>query len=244
MSRRPKRKKVNHQKKLKKAKPKEGIKKKAWFATKKIYGALAVVFTVLGWITFKDTIHKWITPEYILFKEENFVQGILLPDKLLGDEEHICIGFGTFQQCYSVNELKKGKEFIPNMFICDFDNDYPVRCKFKIINNRLYISDSLRSLDNDNLVGILNDNRWQLKKQEMFEFINDDKRLQVIDNKGNIMLSVAFQEPNTVLLHGYFIKEKSAAVISDKGFMPCINKTDSNWKKLVANEASFIKPVF
>lgn len=113
----------------------------------------------------------------------------------------------------------------------------------KVIGNRLYISTTFKDINKEEIIGIIHYNEWKLYRDNMLEFRNDDKRLEVMDKAGNIVFSVKFVAPNRIIVLGYFIGNHSAMVFSDA--IKIINfENDKNWKKNCLEEIRKIKSIY
>lgn len=114
-----------------------------------------------------------------------------------------------------------------------------------IKDDRLYVSVEFKDFQKEETIGVIEFNHWKLYKPNLFDFDNDDTKLQVRDKQHNTVFSIRYiaaQEPqsiNTVILTGYFINPSSVLVLSldslGKGFSEavCYSKGATNWKTIV-----------
>lgn len=204
-------------------------------------GILTIIGLLSGLVTIylaKYPIKKEFQNQYKNYRDENIITGILIPGKL-HPNSIIYINFGESQDNFRVSKLQDGVEFNSNLIACG--NIDAFRMKFKLENDRLFVSTSFIDVLHEELVGVIEYNKWKLFKGQFIDFYNDDKTLEVRDKQGLVIFSLQFKFPNTILLRGYFINDVFTTVISDYVF-PCIYKYDG-WKSVVIEEARKIRSV-
>jgi hypothetical protein len=125
-----------------------------------VFVTIISIPTYLFW--FKDKIHEWITPNNILYKEENTIPGIFIPHYILDTSKYLNIGYGSFLIGYPIELFKKGVNVTPNFLICKEGGEPMGDVKFIINNNRLYVSAEIRDLKTEEIIGIIDYNHWSL----------------------------------------------------------------------------------
>jgi len=117
---------------------------------------------------------------------------------------------------------------------------------------RLFVSVEFKDLLKEETIGVIEYNHWRLYVPNMFDFKNDDERLEVLDKQHNIVFSIV-QAPKDelgVFISGYFIGPKSIVVMPNnpkksKSANPiCIDKADPLWKAKALEEIELIKTIF
>lgn len=193
---------------------------------KKGYVIGGVIFTILGWIAFKDQFHKWFSSERTLFEEEKFIRGILIPDRYFSETKSLKIKMGTLDFQRDISEFKEGVEFSQGTFGCADSGEDPLNMRFIIINDRLHISTTLIDYPNEEAVGVLERNRWKLAKSNLFTYKDTDQFLEVIDRQGNVLFSLRFEAPNTLIYRGYVVGTKFISVATQNNYAACYPKDD------------------
>lgn len=214
----------------------KGTVSRFWQRYKWVWSIIGVLTTLLTIYLAKDPIKKILQSQYENYRDDNIISGILIPGNLPPNSV-IYINFGKSQDNFRVSSLRDGVEFNSELIACGKRNAF--RMKFKLENNRIYVSTSFIDVLHEELVGVIEYNQWKLYKGQFIDFYNDDKTLEVRDKQGLVMFSLQFKFPNTILLQGYFINETFTTVISDYVF-PCIYRYEG-WKSVVIEEARKVK---
>lgn len=172
----------------------------------------------------------------------------------------VYVQFGAFGFIVKISDLRRGVElFSKNLIDCTSKKIF-----LGVKDDRLYISTEFKDLQKEETIGVIEFNHWKLYKPNLFDYRNDDKRLEVVDKQNNIVFSINYiSKFNGVLISGYFIDERSIVILptaitetdrsvilnslkgSDlKNFQTCIYKKEANWKILAQREISLIHSVY
>jgi len=189
--------------------------------------------------------HKYFTPEREQIHNQKFITGVLLP-KDLNPSLPVNIKLGINSQVtfsYSINQLIAGTE-LRSYVACDVMThpEMPLQLGIKIMNNRIYVTDTITYLENDEVIGIIDKNAWFLFNDNVLDYFPSDNFLEVIDRQNHVALSLCFINSNTVLLQGYW-NNRNNVNVAGNSFMPCISKEDPDYKKTAINEIIKIKPL-
>jgi len=191
---------------------KVSIWKKLWTVIKKGWVIVGIIGVVLGLvissIALKDQIHKWITPQQKLYEEETFLRGIIIPNYSENDKD-IKTFYGTNSSTQPIEKFKQGIDISPDP-IASPDDAGTIR--LRIINDKLFVSTEIRDLS-DELVGVIDYNKWSLFKPNLLTYHETDNSLEVIDRYNNVVFSILFTAPNTISLQGYFMEKNRIVVI-------------------------------
>src|SRR5450432_3708911 len=133
---------------------------KAWVVLKWkwILGVLAFIIFLGRVLDLPGRVHKFLTPDVQLANEEIYVPGVLVPKSQIIDGK-ISLLLGTISLSYSVAELEYGMDvsFLPwiggakcQATPTTVGPIFPTLV-LKIINGRLYVQDSVYSLENNEL---------------------------------------------------------------------------------------------
>lgn len=88
--------------------------------------------------------------------------------------------------------------------------------KIQLQNGQLYVTTKVYDIDN-NLIAEIENNKWYLNKNYAGKFNYDKTGFEVIDNKGNIALSIDVLASNKVAIQGIFpIKSAQRVFIAGK----------------------------
>jgi len=229
------------------------VPRKIWVAL----ASLSILVTLSQISGTWKTITDLFKTKAELFREEKFVSGVLLPDDI-DLEKPITFIFGTNKLEYTFEELQKiakvgvksslqfscGKPILDISKAREPDDhiDYsPISSlAFKIIDRRLYVSDTARYVLNEEVTGILDFNEWSLPKDNILDLHQRDNYLEIIDKQGHLCLGVEFIDGNTVQVQGYFINQYYFAVLnSSDNSAPCLIRDDQ--KQIALNLISQLK---
>ena len=86
--------------------------------------------------------------------------------------------------------------------------------RLRIINDKLFVSTEIRDLG-DELVGVINYNKWSLFKPNLLTYPDTDSSVEVIDRYNNVVFSILFTAPNSLTIQGYFMKKDRIIVINN-----------------------------
>lgn len=187
-----------------------------------LIGLIGSIITIL---TSKDFFHRLFTSKNELDEEEIFVKGILLPDDI--KHHMIIISIGSNSSDIPISSLKKGVAIHPDMIQCALSTSIrSVDITFKIIDNRIYLTDTIQDLVTGNPIAFIKDNKWKLSKGTYLNKYETDKSLEIKDKKGNIMFSAGFLDSDTLYVQGYFINDSLVTVVAKGVTIPCIPLDD------------------
>ena len=196
---------------------------------KKWYTIVGIIFTILGWIAFKDTIKSWFTSEHARYTKDYFIPGILLPDEIKNDSLiTFDIGFAYFKikTEHLKDSLNKGLGYV----LVSPTGGPLIDLGIYLKENRLLFSMNIFDLQRDEIVGTLNYNHWSLFKPNFLDYYFDDKSLEIIDRQNNVVFSIKLLSSNKIRLRGYFSTDSNVTVLSDSGLITYY-KDSTNYKK-------------
>jgi hypothetical protein len=182
---------------------------------KRFVAGFGVIMLFVGaYFTFKNDIRKSFESEHETYERESFIKGIFIPDAINHVDSFITIAYGTNQNFQFPKQfMKEGVLFNPNFFGCKRDSTTPFNLRLLLRDNRLYIATTFKDIQKNEVVGVIEYESWKLKKDNLFDFIETDRSLRVIDRGGNVIFSLQYVFPNKLLLHGYSISEKCIFVL-------------------------------
>ena len=108
-----------------------------------------------------------------------------------------------------------------------FNCENPINLKFKLKNDRLYVSAIFKHFRNSELIGIINYDYWALYKDNIANFTSDDQSLKVIDKQNNVVFDIQFVVPNTVVINGYNVGDYQIIFNYNDLSLPCIKVDES-----------------
>src|SRR6185312_7404784 len=195
--------------------------RKIWTVNKKVFRIIGIFVTaIVTFIAFKEAIHKWITPQQKLYEEEKFIKGILVP-KYIESYKDLNLFYGSFTVSYPIQEFKNGINITPDLIKCGGE---PMgNIELIIADNKLFVSIEIHDLK-DELVGVIDYNKWSLFKPNLLTYHETDGSLEVIDRYNNVVLSILFIAPNTISLQGYFMEKNVIVVVAHSTV--CFRKKD------------------
>ena len=130
-------------------------------------------------------------------------------------------------------------------------------------DDRLYVSAKFLDLENEFEIGEMNYNCWSLYKENLLDYHYDDEKLEVLDKRGNIVFSIAYEnlgDPNStadkyVVIAGYFISPSKLLVLNNLEYFnkgrhvddhshELFNKSDTGYKANALKEIRKIRSIF
>ncbi len=114
-------------------------------------------------------------------------------------------------------------------------------------NDSLYVSAEFKYIQNEQTIGWIEFNHWNLLKSNMLIPYSTQNKLEVRDKQHNIVFSIVLHGVSPRLdIGGYFIGNKSILIIPNdlKTEYKCIIKSDTNWKKDAMPYISEIKSLY
>lgn len=165
------------------------------------------------------------------------IKGILLRKP---NAKMIIFGFGHVMVAIDMANLYKGIRFdIPYQSSCGSES-----ISFGINDGRVYTSVKFNDLVNDECIGWIEYNHWNVYKEQLIEYPkSDDDRLEVRDKRHNIVFSIRYHlaegdTMDSIFINGYFKDFSSISVLSSTAFLykkkdidTCIPLTDMLWKQ-------------
>lgn len=142
------------------------------------------------------------------FIDDQYIKGMLIPDEVQIRYNNIFLQFGTRGRTgyeVSLQALRNGLTISPNYIDCidKFGNhENAVQISVQLINNRLSISSTFYNFKTDNFVAKIDKNRLIGLNREIVDFSDNDKFFEVIYNGNNVILSLQFENPNTISILG------------------------------------------
>lgn len=204
-----------------------------------VIGAFITVASIpVYFVWFKDKIHEIATPKSVLFEEDNFIKGILIPKYILESNADIDVYFGSVGMSYPIGKYKQGVDVTPSL-IRYTDGQNIADIKLKIMNNKLYVSTEINDIETGEIIGIINYNKWNLYKKNVLTYHDDNNSLEVIDKYNNVVFSIFFYKPNTIVIQGYFFVKGGITVVGE-GIEPF--KINQKEDAIQANSRSFLYP--
>jgi hypothetical protein len=193
---------------------------KVWLSVKKHYRVLSVFLTLIsGVVLFRNDVRKWFLTKEESYKEENFIPGLLIPGSLNSDSL-INFELGATDAnilSYSIKSLKEGVAVDANLWWVSDGFVVPWELKFKILNNRLHVYAVIRYINNE-AIGVINYNKWELKEGTFYSYNANDTFLEVYDPQLYTVFSIKVVDANTVRVLGYS-KNDNVFFIINKGVM-------------------------
>jgi hypothetical protein len=216
-------------KKKKPTQPAPASESKLAKLSKKWYAIIGVIFTILGWVAFKDTISDWFQSDHTKYKNENFIPGFLIPHS--SDSDTLIFQVGTTPLKLAIGDLRwheiKGFGGILNCVLdAPFEN-----FSMKLEDKKLYFSLKIVDIEKEEVIGIMDYNHWSLFKPNLLDYYNDDNTLEVLDRQGNVAFSIQLIGLNIIKLRGYFISQKNISIVADDRMLLCVPKDSVNDKK-------------
>jgi len=148
------------------------------------------------------------------------VKGILLPSRLLGEAGTVFIKFGKTKNPVSLEELNQGYQVsVMKMTGCGNYSGLSDSTKFTISlsEGRLFVNANFRYLLNGTVIASVNQKEWVYVSEKISETRTDDYSFELSDDKGNVIFTVQFIEPDTLSVQGYFVGEDCIYVINNDG---------------------------
>ncbi len=174
---------------------------------------------------------------------QHFFPGILLEHLSKKDPT---IQFDMGKMSYGIPKAWLDTGFSILHFICNVCRD--VDLKIGIRGKRLYVSTKFNTLVNDELLGEIRYNHWDISKSNQLGIKYDDERLQVQDKNGNLALAVKYVGGNEVSIEGYFTSLVDVMVLGKVGNglgFQCVSKNSAAWKTEVSKLVNDgVEPIF
>src|ERR1700722_20621824 len=130
-------------------------------------------------------------------------------------------------------------------------------------DDRLYVSAKFLDLANEFEIGEMKFNHWSLYRENLLDYHYDDKKLEVIDKRGNIVFSIAYENSMEIdssklsflVIAGYFISPRKVLVLNNLEYFngghyindhahELFNKADSGYKNDALVEIRKIRSIF
>lgn len=189
----------------------------------------------------KDTL-----TQYEKLIEAEYWKGILIPDYVINNDQSIMLALGTNLAELKMDDLKRGLILNPPYLFCPDSTgkkiENPMNLSFYMIGNRLGISTTFKDMETEEEVGIMERNKWLLKKDKSLYFNPPtDTSLVVFDARSRVIFSLKFKKPNFIFFKGYFIGKTFISVTNDRSLAPCILKSKPNSKLIADSLLSLIK---
>lgn len=186
---------------------------------KSTYFTIVAIITIISIPTyffwFKDKVHEFITPTSKLFDEENFIKGILIPNRVLETDKDLTVMYGSVGMAYPIGKYKQGIDVTPSLI--EYAGGQPLSdIRLKIIDNRLYVSIEINDLESGEIVGIIDYNHWSLYKKNVLRYHDEGNYLEVIDKYNNVVFSIFFYNSHTIRIQGYFLRKGGITVVGDE----------------------------
>lgn len=142
-----------------------------------------------------------------IFISEKYIKGVLLPPKLniSNEVEFRCAGFSTF---YSKQNLMAGIRY-------PIENASNIDLHFILQDNRVYTSLDFYSINDGEYIGKLNYKNWNLVKDNILNYFENDRYFEIIDNMNNVVFSLKYDYPNIFTIEGYQINKNSVYVFNE-----------------------------
>jgi len=185
---------------------------------------------------------EMLTETPITPPDKSPVKGILLPVAIVSESRPVQIGFGKIIRSVTLEELRHGYTISPEtMFDCKGEKTAEDRTKFILLmlEDRLYINAEFRDPLSDEVAATINKKDWKGLAKNSAGFFSDDNTFQVSNIKGNIIFNMRFNEPDTLLVEGYFSSEKCVYVIGNNTVYS--DRKEGNYVEKVSNEIKKLK---
>lgn len=148
------------------------------------------------------------------------VKGILLPKRLLSEAGTVFIKIGKTKHPVSLEELNQGYQVSPmKMADCGNYSELSDSTKFtlSLSEDRLFVTANFRYLLNGIVIGSVNQKEWVYLSEKISDTRTDDYSFELSDDKGNVIFTIQFIEPDTVSVQGYFVGTDCIYVINNNG---------------------------
>lgn len=188
--------------------------KSYWVKTFKIIGIAGTFLTLCGIFDVYDLLKKSLLTSHDIYEEEVFIKGIKIPEYVLRDKDYLHFRFGSNQLIYR-NIKNAVRPFTLNSWIgCDW-TDEPINLWFYLDGDRLRVYDTVKSIDNNQTIALLNYDKATLFKPNLLDYYADDESLEIIDRQSQVAFSMSLSEDSIIDLQGYFISNNNIAVMSN-----------------------------
>lgn len=206
--------------------PKTKQKPVADFLANNVYvvAILALLGLFGGYYLLKDKLHEWTSSKEQLWKEKNYITGIILPGRVLDGTENLIISWGNVSR-YHISHFQNGKVVKFNTVALPTGETFQ-DMSFVLKYNRLFVHATMHDFISGQFIGKINEGKWELLSRNITNFKSSDKALEVLDNQGNVVLNIKHTDPNVVTISGYSVYGNMVMVIDDRG-IKAFDKNDS-----------------
>lgn len=186
---------------------------------KYLWRILLSISTVLGAIlVFPDACEKvqeCIESPKDKFTNEKYIQGIIIPYAIQRMYPTFIFINGNQTKYISLSKLKEGQAIIPGMVKCVNDSvtESPLPVTLQLIGERLYVSTTFYDVDRKYL-GELRNEKWRVFKDQIADYSNGTRYLEVIDHYNNVVFSILYEKDNLIQIRGYFRGKVCSSVMS------------------------------
>jgi hypothetical protein len=222
--------------KIKSPPAKKKVLQRIKIKSKAIFGRLLIVLTFVGTLFAIPQIIDYVKDksktQEVRFRENNFIKGILYPDKVQNEFNEVSFDFGNFKLGVPLSALRTGILLRPPGIAC-FDStgkhyEIPIKLALRLEGDRIQVSDSLIELSSRKLAGVISDNQWLLIKDNILSYHANDKFLEVLDKKGPyVIFRMEYLSQNIISVRGYFVGRYCIMVANGKGISIVVDENDA-----------------
>ncbi len=140
-------------------------------------------------------------------ENKNPIKGVLLPVELVSESSPLTIKFGATSRTVSLKELRKGYVISPQKMInCAPGNPVEDRTRFilSLIEDRLYVNANFNDITGNEKIAGADGKHWTIRPKKASAFYSDDNSFKVYDTQGNINFNMQFEQPDVLIIEGYF----------------------------------------
>jgi len=178
---------------------------------------LIIVLTVLFYLYSHEMLTTTrVSSKNISSNNKNLMNGILLPVSLVSESSPVLINFGKITSSVSLEDLRHGYMISPQKLInCGIEAQTEDQTKFTIylVEDRLYVTTDFRNLLDEGIAGSVDQRQWTLLTKSLSGFHSDDNSFKVSDTQGNVIFNMQFNQPDSLLIKGYFVGKECVYVI-------------------------------
>ncbi len=129
----------------------------------------------------------------------------------MDDSSYLYISIGGNLQGIQVAALKEEIEFNPPFLRLDGQN--PIfDLRLRLMNNRLFIKTIFKDVQREEVVGIIDFDKWSLVSDNVLNWFSTDSTFEVLDRGNNVIFGMAYKPPNVIYLKGYYVVPKFICV--------------------------------
>lgn len=209
-------------------KSEEGVLRKTKKGIIFLYSLLGVLVTFITVYFFIPQIRDEFKTQKQKWEEKKFLRGIFIPPDIIRNDAPIKLifgGEGGMTYSWPASWFSPDTKYKGNIIGC---NDKPAfDIKFKILNNRLFIETTLTDINKNEVIAIINYDEWLIPNDNLINYTETDKSLEIIDKSNNVALSIQYLDSNTILISGYYVDRDSIFVASESGF-GCFTSNQKN----------------